>query len=159
MLPLQTACRILLLLPLTSTALAAELSGEWEVQAMGADKKVIIQQDGKKLVAHRASYVDFIFRCFAHGACGEVDDGSADVLSSDLDFSCVNATANLDACLGEECLKFSGCINGGGWCLERGEYSVARQLDELPVVRRDGVACDSVVTIEFGCPGVISCCQ
>src|SRR4051794_1649760 len=34
-------------------AWAVDLSGKWEVQAMGSDREMVVQQKGAKLVAHR----------------------------------------------------------------------------------------------------------
>lgn len=51
------ACALAFALP--QTALAADLSGHWEVQSMGSDREIVIQQRGKKLVAHRVMWPDF----------------------------------------------------------------------------------------------------
>jgi hypothetical protein len=42
-----------------SSARAADLSGKWEVQAMGSDRDIAVQQKGQKLVAHRVMWPMF----------------------------------------------------------------------------------------------------
>jgi hypothetical protein len=42
-----------------AAALAAELSGSWEVQTMGGDRVVQIEQKGNKIVAHRVMWPEF----------------------------------------------------------------------------------------------------
>lgn len=42
-----------------SVVAAPSLSGQWEVQSMGADRKIKLQQKGNKLVAHRVMWPTF----------------------------------------------------------------------------------------------------
>jgi len=49
----------LLLLVSARSALAVDLSGRWEIQSMGADREVIIQHKGGKLVARRTMWPEF----------------------------------------------------------------------------------------------------
>jgi tetratricopeptide (TPR) repeat protein len=44
---------------LSSQAFAAELTGKWEVQSMGADRAIVIEQKGQEIVAHRVMWPEF----------------------------------------------------------------------------------------------------
>ena len=46
-------------LSFSSQASAVDFSGEWEVQSMGADREITIQQNGNKIVAHRVMWPTF----------------------------------------------------------------------------------------------------
>src|SRR5712691_7423083 len=43
----------------SSQAFAADLSGKYEVQSMGADRALDMQQKGNKIVAHRIMWPEF----------------------------------------------------------------------------------------------------
>lgn len=43
----------------TAAVSATDLSGSWEIQSMGADRNVVIQQKGSKVVAHRLMWPEF----------------------------------------------------------------------------------------------------
>jgi len=49
----------LAVLLVTSPGLAADLAGRWEVQSMGADREIVVQQKGDAVVAHRVMWPSF----------------------------------------------------------------------------------------------------
>lgn len=110
----------------------------------------------QELVPEGFCDIDLTGRRFSHGACCEIDNGSADVSSSDLDLARVDTYTNLNARLIEESLQIHCGPDGSGRCIERGEDSIACQLDQLAIVRTDRVACDPVVAVEPCRPGMIS---
>ena len=48
-----------LVLALAAKATAVDLTGRWEVQSIGADRELTIEQRGNKIVAHRVLWPEF----------------------------------------------------------------------------------------------------